>query len=298
MYCGDIYGGAIWRLAIEPLRRAKLTIEKLAIVASHCQHGVVIADAAGHIEWVNEAFERLTGFTSEEVVGLKAGAFLHGPRTDLETLRIIREGLQARESIAVEIINYTKDGREFWNALKINPVYDEAGELVQFVGTQTDIRERKRAEEKLVRACEAAEHANWAKGEFLASMSHELRTPLNGVLGMNELLLHTELSAVQRKYVDACATSGKSLLQLINNVLDLSKSKLASWNLTRESAVSRRSRMMLLVYSHTPPIRNASGSCASLSPRLVCELTGMTIGCDRSWLTLSAMRSSSRPRAT
>ncbi|MEX0819678.1 MAG: response regulator [Pirellulaceae bacterium] len=241
----------IWRLTIQPLWQTHQTFEKLALVASHCQHGVVIADAETRIEWVNEAFEHLTGFTRQEVIGLRAGAFLHGPRTDPETLRLVRQGLQARESIAVEIINYTKNGREFWNLLKISPVHNEAGELIHFVGTQTDISERKLAEELMVRARQAADRANWAKSEFLASMSHELRTPLNGILGMNDLLQHTELTANQSKYVDACATSGKLLLQLINDVLDLSKIEAGKLELNpRECSIEAFTYDVITVFSH------------------------------------------------
>jgi PAS domain S-box-containing protein len=239
MFVALISSAIIWHFTIQPLWRAQRTIEKLAIVASNCQHGVVIADAEGRIEWVNESFMRLTGFTSQEVIGAKAGVFLHGPRTDPETCRVIREGLKAREIVCVEIINYTKRGREFWNSLRITPVFNEAGELIQFVGTQTDISERKRAEEQLVQAHREAEHASRAKSDFLATMSHELRTPLNGILGMQELLLMTQLSDRQRQYVEACNSSGKMLVQLINDILDLSKIEAGKLELDlRESDVA------------------------------------------------------------
>ena len=108
-----------------------------------------------------------------------------------------------------------------WKAKRRLKLAMEATQQISEI--KTTLLESKVREMDLSRSKEVAESANQAKSEFLAVMSHELRTPLNGILGMNELLLNTELTEQQRRFMEACSSSGKLLLQLINDILDLSK---------------------------------------------------------------------------
>ena len=116
-----------------------------------------------------------------------------------------------------------KDGSYRWVLARGQALWDENGRAIRMVGSNTDITERKLAEEALQRAKEHAEMANRSKSEFLANMSHEIRTPMNGVLGMLGLVLDSEVAGEQREFLDTAKHCAESLLSLLNDILDLSK---------------------------------------------------------------------------
>jgi PAS domain S-box-containing protein len=118
---------------------------------------------------------------------------------------------------------YRKDGSTIWLSENARAICNPNGTPLYFIGTVEDITARKRAEEDLQRAKEAAEAANQAKSAFLANMSHEIRTPMNGIIGMTELVLDTELTPEQRESLELAKLSADSLMGVINDILDFSK---------------------------------------------------------------------------
>lgn len=131
------------------LQSAARTNSRLSLVASHTTSGVLIADAQWKIEWVNEAWQHLTGYTFAEVVGRKPGQLLSGPGTNPVTSRQLSEAVRQGQACYVEILNYAKGGRPFWQILDIEPVHDEAGKLVNFISVQTDITQYRESQQQL-----------------------------------------------------------------------------------------------------------------------------------------------------
>ena len=203
-----------------------LRLQERAIASS--KNGIVITDSRQPhypISFVNQAFERMTGYPAVEIIGQNC-RFLQGPDREQPGLTVLRHALKEQQSCTVILRNYRKDGSLFWNELSIAPIYDAQGNLTHYIGIQTDITERKQAEVNLQQTNEELMRATRLKDEFLATMSHELRTPLNAVLGMTEGLqeeIFGTLNNEQRKALQTIERSGTHLLELINDILDVAK---------------------------------------------------------------------------
>jgi PAS domain S-box-containing protein len=207
------------------LEATRAEARKLALVAANAGSAVVITDASGMIEWVNDSFVAMTGYSLDEVRGKKPGALLQGSDTDVATVAEVRAAVESGTAIETEILNYTKGGKPYWLRLDIQPVRAPNGDLTNFIAIETDITAAKRVAQELADARDAANSANRAKSEFLANMSHEIRTPLGAIIGFSDLLCRDAKSseADRDSWVSTIHKSARHLLALINDVLDISK---------------------------------------------------------------------------
>lgn len=147
-------------------------INRLSLVAKNATNSVIITDKEARIEWVNDAFTSLTGYTFEEAVGRRPSEFLHGPETSKHTLDEIFACMQEKKPYSGEILNYRKDGSVFWLRLTVSPVITN-GRLSNYITVQTDITAIKEQNKRL--------------REIAYTASHGFRKPLANVLGLLEL---------------------------------------------------------------------------------------------------------------
>jgi len=198
------------------------TTQELSTILDNSSVGISFVKDRRQI-WANRRMAEVFGFSLEEMSGLETRQ-LFLSEEDYEALgQQAYPQLHAGQRYTVEQLMRHRDGHALWVRISgkaVMPGHPEAGSIWVF----EDIRQQKSVEIDLVNARKAAEAANIAKSRFLATMSHEIRTPMNGMLGMAQLLLAANLDERERlDYARTILSSGKALLVLLNDILDLSK---------------------------------------------------------------------------
>ncbi len=199
---------------------------RLAQVALHTASIVIITDPLGRIEWVNDSFTELFGYTLDQVAGFRPGQLLQGPRTDPATVHYMAQCIAREEGFTTELVNYKANGEPVWVALSVTPVRDAQQRLTQFVGIETDITARVRSEQLMLEAQAQSARVHALRDRLLANVSHELMTPLTTAMGTLALMRADD--ADQASQLSQLESSCERLRDMLENLVALSTTPIAS----------------------------------------------------------------------
>ncbi|MDG1582463.1 PAS domain S-box protein [Pseudomonas sp. GOM6] len=184
---------------------------------------VIEFDLQGRVLSANYNFLELMGYEEEEILGQHHRIFCEQSWVESGAYEEFWARLARGELDSGEYLRIAKGGREVWIQASYNPIFDADGKPFKVIKFATDLSQRREMEEALRIAKERAELAAAVKTTFLANMSHEIRTPMNAIIGFTELLLDSVLNEQQRRHLGTVRQAARSLLGLLNDILDTAK---------------------------------------------------------------------------
>jgi PAS domain S-box-containing protein len=207
---------------ITGLKKGEEAIRTLSKAIEQSPTSIIITDADGKIEFVNQRFVTFTQYSAEESKGIIPRMFNpeYNPK---ELYEGIWKTIKAGKTWEGEYKNFKKDGTEFWEYVVVTPLLDNNGAITNFILTKEDITEKKKILNDLIRAKEKAEESDRLKTAFLQNISHEIRTPLNSIVGFSSVLGRTDLSPEKREeYQNIINVSNEQLLSIITGIISIS----------------------------------------------------------------------------
>ena len=216
----------------------EIELIKNSMIAEQTSSAVVITDVKGAITYTNDAFEKMTGFAEEEVLGKKPGSFLQGPESDPEVIKVMSKSIQERKEFNVDIVNYNKLKNKYIINIKAEPLYDKNNNFIGFFSIQNDITQQQeninrvhKLNSIIKEQNEKLENTNKSLEEFAYIASHDLKAPVRNIKGMLEIIKKKgdDLDPKKREaYFDIILSASDEINQMINNLLEYSRTGIST----------------------------------------------------------------------
>ncbi|MHB1148408.1 MAG: PAS domain S-box protein [Lutibacter sp.] len=273
---------------ISEYRFAADQLQILSMAVDQSPVSIFLTDIEGNIEYVNPKVIEITGYTSAELIGKNPKIFSAG-HTPISVYKKLWKTITSGKAWYGEFHNKRKNGEFFWELASISPIFNKNGKITNYLAVKEDITDRKQKEtdliianeklaiqnnekEKLAKellvAKERAEESDRLKSAFLANMSHEIRTPMNGILGFASFLQEPGLTGEkQQKYLKVIEKSGARMLNIINDIVNISKIESGLMNVHLEE--TNINEQMENSYNFFKPEADVKGLQFSIENRLL-----------------------------
>lgn len=232
-----LFGEPAWLCVAQDITDRKETaslVRKLELAVRQSPVSITITDSEGHIEFVNQQFTRLSGYSQEEVIGQKPSILKSG-KTDPEVYRKMWETISSGNIWYGELLNKAKDGSFYWVSASISPILDENQIITHYLSVKEDITHRKTVEQQILDNQAKLHEANATKDKFFSIIAHDLKNPFNAIIGFSHLLLTDEDSLEpdeKREYISNIYSASHNTYRLLENLLE--------WARTQTGAISFR----------------------------------------------------------
>ena len=208
------------------LREKNRELKKLSIVASKADNAIGIINSKGSIEWVNDGFVRLTGYSFEEALGKNLQALFQGKDSDPAAFAAKKKAIEDKQNFSAELLKYHKNGTKFWTQVTMTPINTEEEKETKFIFIESDITTRKIAEQKMKAYLHSLEKSNAELDKFAYVVSHDLKAPLRAIgnlTGCIEEDFSDTLPTEALNHFNTIKNRVSRMEGLINGILDYAK---------------------------------------------------------------------------
>ncbi|MBQ0909161.1 PAS domain S-box protein [Flavobacterium sp. F-328] len=223
---GKIMGSIGVHLDITEQKEQEEKLYLLSLIAEKNLNSVVISDKEGRIEWVNSSFEKMSGYTKEELIGMKPGYLLQGATTNPETINYLKNQISKGQPFNCEILNYSKSGEKYWVKIQGQALYNTRGEIVRYFAIEENVTNKKLLENQREELVVSLAKTNKELEDYAQIVSHDLKSPLRSIHSLISWIKSDndkEFSDLTLSYFSMIENKVEKMDYLIDGILTYSK---------------------------------------------------------------------------